>query len=80
MTCTAEELLALPMSMVEEQAKELGVDAARGANNGGQERDAMIVSEGMLILITFSSAASRSGLLMSAGCETFISELGEGRT
>jgi hypothetical protein len=35
LTCTAEELLALPMSVVEEQAKELGVDAAGGA----KERD-----------------------------------------
>jgi len=39
------------MSMVEEQAKELGVDAAGGAKDGGQERDIMIVSVGMLILI-----------------------------
>jgi hypothetical protein len=28
LTCKAEELLALPMIVVEEQAKELGVDAA----------------------------------------------------
>jgi len=38
------------MSGVEEQAKELGVD---GAKDGGQERDTMIVSVGMLILIDF---------------------------
>jgi len=38
------------MSVVEEQAKELGVD---GAKDGGQERDTMIVSVGMLILIGF---------------------------
>jgi hypothetical protein len=41
------------MSVVEEQAKELGVDAAGGAKDGGQERDTMIVSVGMLILIGF---------------------------
>jgi hypothetical protein len=41
------------MSVVEEQAKELGVDAARGAKDGGQKRDTMIVSVGMLILIDF---------------------------
>ena len=39
--------------MVEEQAKELGVDAAKGAKDGGQERDTMIVSAGTLILIGF---------------------------
>jgi hypothetical protein len=39
-----------PMSVVEEQAKELGVYAAGGAKDGGQERDAMIVGVGMLIL------------------------------
>jgi hypothetical protein len=38
-TCKAKELLALPMSVVEEQAKELGVDAAGGAKDGGQKRD-----------------------------------------
>jgi hypothetical protein len=44
------------MIVVEEQAKvpwELGVDVARGAKDGGQERDTMIVSVGMLILIDF---------------------------
>jgi len=41
------------MSVVEEQAKELGVDAAGGAKDGGQERDTMIVSVGLLILIVF---------------------------
>ena len=41
------------MSVVEEQAKELGVDAAGGAKDGGQKRDTMIVSVGMLILIDF---------------------------
>ena len=66
------------MSVVEEQAKELGVGAAGGAKDGGQKRDTMIVSVGMLILIgfllyilfigilnavlAFSLAASRSGL------------------
>jgi len=39
--------------VVEEQAKELGVDAAGGAKDGGQERDTMIVSVSMLILIDF---------------------------
>ena len=41
------------MSVVEEQTKELGVDAAGGAKDGGQKRDTMIVSVGMLILIGF---------------------------
>ena len=41
------------MSMVEEQAKELGVGAAGGAKDGGQKRDIMTVSVGMLILIGF---------------------------
>ena len=41
------------MSVVVEQAKELGVGAARGAKDGGQKRDTMIVSVGMLILIGF---------------------------
>ena len=41
------------MSVVEEQAKELGVGAAGGAKDGGQKRDTMIVSVGMLILIDF---------------------------
>jgi hypothetical protein len=41
------------MSVVKEQAKELGVDAAGGAKDGGQERDTMINSVGMLILIDF---------------------------
>ena len=41
------------MSVVEEQAKELGVGAAGGAKDGGQKRDTMIVSVGMLILIGF---------------------------
>ena len=41
------------MRVVEEQAKELGVDAAGGAEDGRQERDTMIVSVGMLILIGF---------------------------
>jgi len=41
------------MSVVEEQAKELGVDAAGGAKDGEQERDTMIVSVGMLILVGF---------------------------
>jgi hypothetical protein len=49
----AQELLALPMIVVEEQAKELGVDVAEGAEDGGQERDTMIVSVGMLILMDF---------------------------
>jgi hypothetical protein len=35
------------MSLVEEQAKEFGVDAARAAKDGGQERDTVIVSVGM---------------------------------
>jgi len=39
--------------VVEEQAKELGVDAAGGAKDGRQKRDTMIVSIGMLILIDF---------------------------
>ena len=34
------------MSVVKQQAKELGVDAAVGAKDGGQERDTMIVSVG----------------------------------
>jgi len=38
------------MSVVEEQAKELGVDAAGGAKDGGQERNTIIVSVCMLIL------------------------------
>ena len=38
---------------MEEQAKELGVDAAGGAKDGAQERDTMIVSTGMLILLDF---------------------------
>jgi len=41
------------MNVVEEQAKELGVDAAGGAKDGGQGRITMIVSVGMLILIDF---------------------------
>jgi len=41
------------MSVVEEQAKELSVGAAGGAKDGGQKRDTMIVSVGMLILIDF---------------------------
>ena len=41
------------MSVVEEQAKELGVGAAGGAKDGGQKRDTMIISVGMLILIGF---------------------------
>jgi len=41
------------MSVVEEQAEKLGVDAAGGAKDGGQERDTMIVSVSMLILIGF---------------------------
>jgi hypothetical protein len=41
------------MSVVEEQAKELGVDAAGGAKDGEKERDTMIVSICMLILIDF---------------------------
>jgi len=41
------------MSVVEEQAKKLGVDAAGGAKDGGQERDTMIVSVGMLVLVDF---------------------------
>ena len=44
------------MSVVKQQAKELGVDAAGGAKDGGQERDTMIVSvgggrEGRLLLV-----------------------------
>ena len=35
------------MSVVEEQAKELGVDAAGGVKDGGHERDTMIVSVGV---------------------------------
>jgi hypothetical protein len=50
------------MSVVEGQAKEVGVDAAGGAKDGGQRRDTMIVSVGMLYLWAFSLAASRSGL------------------
>jgi hypothetical protein len=41
------------MNVVEEQAKELSVDAAGGAKDGGQERDTVIVSLGMLILLDF---------------------------
>jgi len=32
------------MSVVEEHAKELGVDAAGGAKDGGQKRDTMMLS------------------------------------
>ena len=44
------------MSVVKQQAKELGVDAAGGAKDGGQERDTMIVrvgrgEEGRLLLV-----------------------------
>ena len=44
LTCKAEALLALPMSVVEFQAKELRVNVAE---DGGQGRD--IASVGMLI-------------------------------
>ena len=40
----AEVVLRLPMSLEKEKAKEFAVHACGGACDGGQERDAVIVS------------------------------------
>ena len=61
LTRKPEELLALSMSMVEQLAKELRVDAARGAKSakdGGQRRDVTIVIVIMQILAHFFLAAN----------------------
>ena len=44
--CTheGEAVLSLPMSLEKEKAKEFAVHACGGACDGGQERDAVIVS------------------------------------
>ena len=66
--------------------KELGVGAAGGAKDGGQKRDTMIVSVGMLILIDFLLGGFAQRLVdvcrvskLDRETETFITELGEGR-
>jgi len=64
------------MSGVEEQAKELGVDAAGGAKDGGQKRDTMFVSVGMLGAYLRERERERR-LLLSWDRE--LGELGEGR-
>ena len=43
-THEAEVFLSLPMSLKKEKAKEFAVHACGGAGDGGQERDAVIVS------------------------------------
>ena len=72
LSCQSEELLALAVSVVEQQAKDLRIDAARGAEDGGHEADAAIISIIRLVLGnfvpgSFLMAASCNGLLMWAG-------------
>ena len=43
-THEAEAFLSLPMSLEKEKAKEFAVHACGGACDGGQERDAVLVS------------------------------------
>ena len=52
------------MSVVEQQAKELRVDAARGAEDGWQKADVAIVS---IVRQIFRNFSPGSGLLMLAG-------------
>ena len=50
LSCKLEELLALTMSMPEEQAQELRVNATGGARDGRHKCDTMVISLGILML------------------------------
>ena len=58
LTRKSEELLALAVSVVEQQAEELRVDTSRGAEGCGHEADAVIVSIVGQILDTLPRAIS----------------------
>jgi hypothetical protein len=45
--------LSLPMSLEEEKTKKFAVHACRGANDGRQERDAVIVSTSVAVFVNF---------------------------
>ena len=68
------------MSVVEEQAKELGVDAAGGAKDGGQERDTMIVrvegGGGTFITGAVDLLKRHSGIVWDPGRGRYYTALG----